>query len=112
MATGHLERMIDDAAWTTYPLHMVVGVIKTFAYTALAILCLVFPCASGCLRPKTVVRNSSRTSPSIHCTRRRRNADLFEPFKFQQGWRSHGLYFRFIPHHQERWFKLLRFINR
>ena len=42
LATGQLERMIDDAAWITYPLHMVVGIIKTFVYTALAILCFIF----------------------------------------------------------------------
>src|SRR5271169_403598 len=40
--TRQLERMIDDAAWLTYPLHLAVGVIKTFAYTALAILCFIF----------------------------------------------------------------------
>lgn len=42
MATGQLERMIDDAAWLTYPLHLAVGIIKTFVYTVLAILCFVF----------------------------------------------------------------------
>lgn len=42
MATGQLERMIDDAAWITYPLHLAVGIIKTFVYTVLAILCFVF----------------------------------------------------------------------
>ncbi len=41
-STGQLERMIDDAAWLTYPLHLVVGVIKTFIYTFLAILCFIF----------------------------------------------------------------------
>jgi len=46
MATGQLERMIDDAAWLTYPLHLAVGIIKTFVYTVLAILCFVF---AGCL---------------------------------------------------------------
>jgi len=39
LATGQMERMIDDAAWLTYPLHLAVGIIKTFVYTALAILC-------------------------------------------------------------------------
>ena len=42
MATGQLERMIDDAAWLTYPLHLAVGIIKTFVYAVLAILCFVF----------------------------------------------------------------------
>jgi hypothetical protein len=37
MATGQMERMIDDAAWITYPLHLVVGLLKTFVYTALFI---------------------------------------------------------------------------
>jgi hypothetical protein len=31
-ATRQTERMIDDAAWITYPLHMVVGIIKDFFY--------------------------------------------------------------------------------
>ena len=31
-ATGQLERMIDDAAWLTYPLHLAVGIIKTLVY--------------------------------------------------------------------------------
>jgi hypothetical protein len=30
--TGQIERMIDDAAWLTYPIHMLVNVIKTFVY--------------------------------------------------------------------------------
>lgn len=42
LATGQLEQMISDASWLTYPLHVVVGVIKTFVYTALAILCFIF----------------------------------------------------------------------
>src|SRR5271157_1318141 len=41
-STRQMERMIDDAAWLTYPMHMVVGIIKTFVYTALAILCFIF----------------------------------------------------------------------
>ena len=36
-----LERMIDDAAWITYPLHLVVGLLKTFVYTLLFISFLV-----------------------------------------------------------------------
>ena len=32
MATGQLDRMIDDAAWITYPLHLAVGIIKDFFY--------------------------------------------------------------------------------
>jgi len=39
LATGQMERMIDDAAWITYPLHLAVGIIKTLVYTFLAILC-------------------------------------------------------------------------
>jgi hypothetical protein len=42
MANGQLERMIDDAAWITYPLHLVVGLIKTFVYTFLFIGLLIF----------------------------------------------------------------------
>src|SRR5579863_5030684 len=42
VAQGQMERMIDDAAWLTYPIHLAVGVIKTFVYTALAILCFIF----------------------------------------------------------------------
>jgi len=42
IATAQIERMIDDAAWLTYPLHLAVGIIKTFVYTFLAILCFVF----------------------------------------------------------------------
>jgi hypothetical protein len=41
MANGQLERMIDDAAWLTYPLHLVVGLLKTFVYTLLFISFLV-----------------------------------------------------------------------
>jgi hypothetical protein len=41
MANGQLERMIDDAAWITYPLHLVVGLLKTFVYTLLFISFLV-----------------------------------------------------------------------
>jgi uncharacterized membrane protein len=37
MATGQMNRMIDDAAWLTYPLHLVVGLLKTLVYTALFI---------------------------------------------------------------------------
>jgi len=42
VANGQLERMIDDAAWITYPLHILVGIIKTFVYTALFVLLLIF----------------------------------------------------------------------
>jgi hypothetical protein len=42
MANGQLERMIDDAAWITYPLHLVVGLLKTFVYTLLFIGLLIF----------------------------------------------------------------------
>src|SRR5271169_1240780 len=42
LATGQMGRMIDDAAWLTYPLHLAAGIIKSFVYTVLAILCLIF----------------------------------------------------------------------
>jgi len=42
MATGQMERMIDDAAWITYPLHLLAGLIKTFVYTFLFIGLLIF----------------------------------------------------------------------
>ena len=42
VANGQLERMIDDAAWITYPLHILVGIIKTFVYSALFVLLLIF----------------------------------------------------------------------
>lgn len=32
IATGQLERLIDDLAWITYPIHMVVGIIKSCVY--------------------------------------------------------------------------------
>jgi len=38
MAAGQMERMIDDMAWITYPLHLAVGIIKTFVYVGLFIL--------------------------------------------------------------------------
>ena len=37
-STQQLERMIDDAAWITYPLHMVVGIIKDLVYVLFLIL--------------------------------------------------------------------------
>jgi len=36
-ATKQLERVIDDVAWITYPLHLAVGVIKTFLLLLLLI---------------------------------------------------------------------------
>jgi hypothetical protein len=41
MATGQMNRMIDDAAWLTYPLHLVAGLLKTLVYTLLFISFLV-----------------------------------------------------------------------
>ena len=41
MATGQMNRMISDAAWLTYPLHVLVGIIKMFVYTMLFISFLV-----------------------------------------------------------------------
>src|SRR5208337_4806287 len=38
MANGQLERMIDDAAWLTYPLHVLVGIFKMFVFVGLCIL--------------------------------------------------------------------------
>jgi hypothetical protein len=32
MATGQMDRMIDDLSWITYPLHLAVGIIKDFFY--------------------------------------------------------------------------------
>jgi hypothetical protein len=40
-STRQLERMIDDAAWITYPLHLVVGLLKTFVCTLLFVSFLV-----------------------------------------------------------------------
>ncbi len=37
MATGQLDRMIDDFGWITYPIHLFVNLIKTFVYTFLLI---------------------------------------------------------------------------
>ena len=31
-STRQLERIIDDAAWLTYPLHLAVGIIKDLVY--------------------------------------------------------------------------------
>src|SRR5208282_5251540 len=31
-ATRQMERIIDDAAWLTYPVHLFVGILKTFVY--------------------------------------------------------------------------------
>jgi hypothetical protein len=36
-STRQLERMIDDAAWVTYPLHLLVGIVKTFLFILLLI---------------------------------------------------------------------------
>src|ERR1039458_873099 len=37
-STKQLERMIDDAAWITCPLHLLVALIKTFVFVGLCIL--------------------------------------------------------------------------
>jgi hypothetical protein len=37
-STKQLERMIHDAAWITYPLHMLVGILKMFVFVGLCIL--------------------------------------------------------------------------
>ena len=39
-ATRQMERMIDDAAWLTYPLHLAAGIFKTFAYGFLFIVAI------------------------------------------------------------------------
>jgi hypothetical protein len=36
-STRQLERIIDDAAWITYPLHLAVGIVKTFLFILLLI---------------------------------------------------------------------------
>jgi hypothetical protein len=36
-STRQLERLIDDAAWVTYPLHLMVGIVKTFLFILLLI---------------------------------------------------------------------------
>jgi hypothetical protein len=41
-STRQLERMIDDAAWLTYPVHLLADLIKTFVYTFLFIGLLIF----------------------------------------------------------------------
>jgi hypothetical protein len=38
MANGQLERMIDDFAWITYPMHVLVGILKMFVFVGLCIL--------------------------------------------------------------------------
>jgi hypothetical protein len=40
VATGQLERMIDDAAWLTYPLHLAAGIIKTLVCGFLIIVAI------------------------------------------------------------------------
>ena len=39
-STRQLERMIDDAAWLTYPLHLAAGILKTFVYGFLFIVAI------------------------------------------------------------------------
>ena len=39
-ATRQMERMIDDAAWLTYPLHLAAGILKTFVYGFLFIVAI------------------------------------------------------------------------
>jgi uncharacterized membrane protein len=39
-STKQLERMIDDAAWLTYPLHLAAGLLKTFVYGFLFIVAI------------------------------------------------------------------------
>jgi hypothetical protein len=41
-STKQLERMIGDAAWLTYPVHLLADLIKTFVYTFLFIGLLIF----------------------------------------------------------------------
>jgi len=42
MAAGQMNRMVGDMAWLTYPLHILVGIIKMLVYTALFFLLLIF----------------------------------------------------------------------
>jgi hypothetical protein len=37
-STRQLERIIDDAAWITYPLHVLVGILKMFVFVGLCIV--------------------------------------------------------------------------
>lgn len=39
-ATRQMERMIDDAAWVSYPVHLFVGILKTFVYGFLFIVAI------------------------------------------------------------------------
>jgi len=39
-STTQLERMINDAAWLTYPLHLAAGILKTFVYGFLFIVAI------------------------------------------------------------------------
>ena len=39
-ATRQMERMIDDAAWLTYPLHLAAGILKTFSYGFLFVVAI------------------------------------------------------------------------
>jgi len=39
-STRQLERIIDDAAWLTYPLHLAAGILKIFAYGSLFIIAI------------------------------------------------------------------------
>lgn len=39
-STRQFERMIDDAAWLTYPLHLAAGILKTFVYGFLFIVAI------------------------------------------------------------------------
>ena len=36
-STRQLERVIDDVAWVTYPLHLAVGIVKTFLFILLLV---------------------------------------------------------------------------
>lgn len=46
-ATGQANRMISDLAWLTYPLHVLVGIIKMFVFVGLCILAVLSPSPFG-----------------------------------------------------------------
>ena len=50
--------MIDDAAWVTYPLHLAVGIVKTFLFMLLlmgAVMLYTGEWMRGCLPHMTTV---------------------------------------------------------
>ena len=64
--------MISDAAWLTYPVHLLADLIKTFVYTFLFILLLIFIFFTWLLtthdQRAELTKISSRRSRSIALT--------------------------------------------